>query len=119
MLPIGPAMKVTIYLNQDTSSKRGFLRDEILSFLREKGVGVGGATVLHPYAGFGSHGRLHKSDEGDVEGLHLPVMICFIETMEKTQSILPILQEMVTDGLIEAHPTEVLKSAKQEEKVIS
>lgn len=119
MLPVGPATKVTIYLNEDTGSAHGFLRDEILAFLQTKRVGVGGATVLHPYAGFGSHGRLHKIDEGDVAGLHLPVMIVFVEVAEKVRSILPDLLEMVTDGLVEAHPTEILKSATSIEKVLA
>jgi uncharacterized protein len=119
MLPVGPATKVTIYLNQDTGSEHGFLRDEILTFLQEKGVGVGGATVLHPYAGFGSHGRLHKVDEGDVARLHLPVVIFFVEAPEKVKSILPALLEMVTDGLVEAHSTEILKNIVGTEKVLS
>ena len=119
MLPVGSATKVTIYLNQDTGAGGGFLRDEILAFLQEKGVGVGGATVLHPYAGFGSHGRLHKSDEGDVTGLHLPVIIFFVETPEKVQAVLPTLLAMVTDGLVEAHPTEILKSITGTEKVLA
>jgi uncharacterized protein len=119
MLPVGPATKVTIYLNQDTGSGHGFLCDEILTFLQEKGIGVGGATVLHPYAGFGSHGRLHKVDEGDVGGLHLPVVIFFVETSEKVQSILPALLDIVPDGLVEAHPTEILKSIVGKEKVVS
>jgi PII-like signaling protein len=119
MLPVGPATKVTIYLNQDTSSAKGFLRDEILTLLRDREIGIGGATVLHPYAGFGSHGRLHKTDEGDVAGLHLPVVIFFIETVEKADSILPTLLDMVTDGLIEAHPTQILMSVAGKEKVVS
>jgi PII-like signaling protein len=119
MLSVGPATKVTIYLNQDTGSERGFLRDEILAFLQEKGVGVGGATVLHPYAGFGSHGRLHKVDEGDVARLHLPVVIFFVETTEKVNSVLAALLELVTDGLVEAHPTEILKSIVGKERVVS
>jgi PII-like signaling protein len=119
MLPSGPATKVTIYLNQDTGSGRGFLRDEILAFLKDRGVGVGGATVLHPYAGFGSHNRLHKADEGDVAGLHLPVLIFFVETTEKVNVILPTLLNMVTDGLVEAHPTEILKSVTGKERVVS
>jgi len=117
MLPLGPATKVTIYLNRDTSSSKGFLHDEILQSLQRNGIH--GATVLRPYAGFGVHGRLHKEDAGDVAGLHLPVVICFIETVEKIEAILPHLLEMVTDGLVEAHPTEVLKSISTGERVIS
>jgi PII-like signaling protein len=119
MLPAGPAIKVTIYLNQDTGSRHGFLCDEILALLQEKGVGVGGATVIHPYAGFGTHGRLHREREGDVAGLHLPVVITFVEDTAKVQSILPALLDMVTDGLVEAHSTEILKNVLGTEKVIS
>ena len=119
MLSPGPATKVTIYLNQDTRSSRGFLCDEILEFLQKNGVDGSGATVLHPYAGFGSHGRLHKSDEGDVGGLHLPVVIFVVDTQAKVEAILPALLEMVTDGLVEAHPTEILKSIAGKEKVVS
>jgi PII-like signaling protein len=119
MLPVGPATKVTIYLNQDTGSEHGFLRDTILGFLQGKRIGVGGATVIHPYAGFGSHGRLHKVDEGDVAGLHLPIVIFFVEESEKVKSILPALLDLVTDGLVEANPTTILKSVVGKEKVVS
>lgn len=119
MLPVGPAIKVNIYLNRDTGSTRGFLWEEVLDLLQEKHIGIGGATVLHPYAGFGSHGRLHKADQGDVAGLHLPVVISFIETSSKVDSVLPTLLDIVTDGLVEAHPTEILKSVAGKEKVIS
>lgn len=119
MQAVGSATKVTIYLNKDTGAKHGFLHDEILSYLQSNDVGIGGATVLHAYAGFGSHGRLHKSDEGDISGLHLPVVIFFVEEQAKVSAVLPALLEMVTDGLIEAHPTEILKSVAGSEKVLA
>jgi PII-like signaling protein len=117
MLPLGPATKVTIYLNRDTGSSNGFLHDEILQYLQKNGVH--GATVLRPYAGFGVHGRIHKKDAGDVAGLHLPVVICFIETAAKIEAILSPLLDMVTDGLVEAHSTEILKNISTGERVIS
>ncbi len=119
MLEVGPAIKVTIYLNQDTGSSRGFLRDEILALLQEKGLGIGGATVLNAYAGFGSHGRLHKVDEGDAGGLHLPVIIFFVDSPAKVNAVMPAILDLVTDGLVEAHPTEILKSIVGREKVLS
>jgi PII-like signaling protein len=117
MLPLGPATKVTIYLNRNTGSSDGFLHDEILQYLQTNGVH--GATILRPYAGFGVHGRLHKKDAGDVAGLHLPVVVYFIETAKKIVAILPPLLDMVTDGLVEAHPTEILKNISTGERVIS
>jgi len=112
MLPRGVARKITIHLNEDTASRHDFLYSEIFAFLRERGVA--GATLLRPAAGFGSHGRTH-STEGDSEREHLPVRIEFIETAEAADALLPALCELITDGLIEAHDTVVLKAAVREE----
>jgi hypothetical protein len=60
-----------------------------------------------------------KRMRGDVAGLHLPVLICFIETAQKVENILIPLLTMVTDGLVEAHPTEILKNISTGERVIS
>jgi PII-like signaling protein len=117
MLEAGPALKVTVHINQDTGSTHGFLTDDILTFLQDKGIA--GATVLRAHAGFGAHHRLHSSDVGDVAGLHLPVILYFIDEVAKVRSILPELLAMVTDGLVEAHPTEVLKVIHRPEKVLS
>ena len=117
MLEAGPALKVTIHLNRDTGAAHGFLADEILAFLQRHGIG--GATALQAWAGYGTHRQLHTSGAGDVEGLHLPVVIYFIERQSKVEAILDELLTMVTDGLIEAHPTRVLGSAASLEKVIS
>jgi PII-like signaling protein len=117
MLETGPALKVTVHMNQDTGSTHGFLTDDILVFLQDKGIA--GATVLRPYAGFGAHHRLHSIDAGDVAGLHLPVVVYFVDEVGKVRSILPELLAMVTDGFVEAHPTEVLKVIHRPEKVLS
>jgi PII-like signaling protein len=117
MLPIGPAVKVSVYLNEDTGAERGFLEAEILAYLQAEGVN--GATVHHAHAGFGTHRRLHTSGAGDVTGLHLPVVIQFVDTREKVAPILPALLAMVTDGLVEAHPTEILKNISTSARVIS
>jgi PII-like signaling protein len=117
MLQAGPALKITVHMNEDTGSKNGFLTDDILTFLQ--GKGIAGATVFRAHAGFGAHRRLHSSDAGDVAGLHLPVILYFVDEVAKVRSILPELLEMVTDGLVEAHPTEVLKDVGRPEKVLS
>jgi len=117
MLKAGPAMKVTVHLNQDTGSAGGFLYDDILQFLQNRDID--GATALRAHAGFGAHHRLHSSDAGSVAGQHLSVLIYFVDEVAKVRAILPELLTMVTDGLIEAHPTEVLKNITTAEKVLS
>lgn len=117
MLESGPALKVTIHLNRDTGAAHGFLVDEVISFLRR--IGVQGATVLQAYAGYGTHHHLHTSGAGDVAGLHLPVVIYFIERQEKFESIQAELLSLVDDGLVEVQPTTVLKNVASPGKVIS
>lgn len=117
MLETGPALKVTIHLNRDTGGPNGFLADDILAFLRQHGVE--GATAIQAHAGYGAHGRLHTAGAGDVEGLHLPIVLHFVEQQAKVDAILDELLAMVTDGLVEAHPTHVLRNIASSEKVIS
>jgi PII-like signaling protein len=109
VLSLGPAKKVTIHLNEDTSSRRDFLSREILSLLLKQGVA--GATVLRPESGFGSHHRLHSQEGGIDTAQHMPLRIEFIDTEESIRTFLPLLQELVTDGLIEAQDTVILKLA--------
>ena len=109
MLVPGPAKKITIHLNEDTSSRSDYLSQEVLLLLLSQGVA--GATLLRPEAGFGSHQRIH-TQEGDAESaLHMPLRIEFIDTAENVQKLLPLLQELVTDGLIEAQDTMILRAA--------
>jgi PII-like signaling protein len=112
MLTLGPAKKVTIHLNEDTSSSRDFLYREIFAFLLEQGVA--GASLIRPDAGFGIHRRMHSQHAEGVAGQHLPVRIEFVETLERFHALLPELFRLTTDGLIEAHDTTILKLASTE-----
>ena len=109
MLARGLAKKVTIHLNEDTSSRRDFLSREILALLLERNVS--GATVVRAESGFGSHHRVHTLGGGIDGDHHMPLLIEFIESEERVEALLPLLTDLVTDGLIEAHDTMVLKVA--------
>ena len=114
MLAAGVAKKVTIHLNEDTTARHDFLYNEIFTLLKERGVA--GATLIRPAAGFGTHHRLHSAEGGLAEKEHLPVRIEFIETQEAADAILPLLCELITDGLIEAHETTIIKAAARDER---
>jgi PII-like signaling protein len=107
VLAPGPAKKVTIHLNEDTSSRRDYLSREIVSLLLKHEVA--GATVLRPEAGFGTHRRMHTQEGGGDTAQHMPLRIEFIDTEKNIRALLPLLQELVTDGLIEAQDTVILK----------
>jgi uncharacterized protein len=114
VLTPGSAKKVTIHLNEDTSSRTDFLSREILTLLFDRGVA--GATVLRPEAGFGSHHQLHSPEGGIDTAHHMPLRIEFIDTVQNVESLLPLLNELLTDGMIEAHDTVVLKVATGTER---
>jgi PII-like signaling protein len=115
MLQPGPARKITIHMNEDTAARRGYLYNEVFVFLLDQGVA--GATVIRPEAGFGSRHRIHSVHAFGAEGLHLPIRIEFIESPERVAELLPLLSDMVRDGIIEAQETTILKIGSVEAQV--
>jgi PII-like signaling protein len=105
----GPAKKVTIHLNEDTSSRSDYLSREIISLPLKQGVA--GATLMRPEAGFGSHHRMHSQEPGMDSAQHMPLRIEFIDTEQNIQVLLPLLEDLLTDGVIEAQDTVILKAA--------
>jgi PII-like signaling protein len=117
MLNAGPALKVTIYLNDDTGSETAFLHQDLLAFLQRRGIE--GASVFRLYAGYGGNKRLHITGAGPVQGDHLPIIVTFVDSTQKIETVLPELLAMVSDGLVEAHPTQILKSVMNKATVIT
>jgi PII-like signaling protein len=113
MLQPGSAKKVTIYVNEDTQHHLSSLCDAILMFLLHKGVA--GATATRAMTGFGAHRQMHTT-KIEILTQHLPIRIEFVESPQKVDEILPTLCDMVTDGLIEVHDTEVVKVANKDHK---
>jgi hypothetical protein len=113
MLTKGPAKKVTIFVNEDTQHHMTALHESIMTFLMHKGVS--GATATRAHSGFGTHHLLH-TPKIEVMAEHLPMRIEFIETPEKVDEVLPMLYEMVSDGLIEVQDTTVVKFARRSAK---
>jgi hypothetical protein len=112
MLNSGAARKVTIYLNEDTSTGTDFIHEQVFSFLFLRGIA--GAIVLRPDAGFGEHHLRHGHDGQGMERRHMPVQIQFIEEPDIVDALLPELLELIVDGMIEMHDTVVLKAARRE-----
>lgn len=112
-LQYGPALKVTIHLNEDASSDRDFTYQQVFQFLFDKGVA--GASLIRPQESFGAHHQLHTREGYGGERRHLPVQVQFIETAETVNELLPQLCEIVRDGLVEMQETTIIKRGRQEE----
>lgn len=61
--------------------------------------GLGGASVWHGQAGFGSHSRVHTASLVDLAH-DLPVKVEIVDAEERIQAFLPVLDEMVAEGLV-------------------
>jgi len=114
LLAPGPAKKVTIHLNEDTTSQSDYLSREILSLLLREGVA--GATLLRPEAGFGYHHRVHSQEGGIDTAYHMPLRIEFVDAAQTVDRLIPSLLELLTDGMIEAHDTVILKAAVERDR---
>ncbi len=70
-------------------------------------MGMAGATVLHGVMGFGAHSRMHASHVLRLSE-NLPVVIEIVDTSERIEAFLPVLDEMVQEGLVTLEKVKVM-----------
>lgn len=70
--------------------------------------GFAGATVYHGVAGFGARSVVHTSHILRLSE-DLPVVIEVVDTEDHMQRLMPILDEMVPEGLVTMEKVRVLK----------
>jgi PII-like signaling protein len=81
------------------------LYQAIVERLREEGLA--GATVLRGIEGFGASSRLHTARILRLSE-DLPLVIEVVDVQDKIARALPILDEMVTEGLVTLERVEVI-----------
>ncbi len=69
---------------------------------------VAGATVYKAIAGYGPHKRFRKMKFLSRKG-ELPVLITVIDKEDKIREILPVLDDMLTQGIVVLSDVEVIK----------
>jgi hypothetical protein len=68
---------------------------------------LAGATALRGYLGFGAHSRIHTAKILRLSE-DLPVVVEIVDAPEKIEAFLPILDEMMDEGLVTVEPVKVL-----------
>jgi len=68
--------------------------------------GLAGATVLRGLEGYGAHSRLHKAKILRLSS-NLPLVVEIVDTEEKIQSFLPLIDDAVSEGLATVERVEV------------
>ncbi|HEY6150000.1 MAG TPA: DUF190 domain-containing protein [Gaiellaceae bacterium] len=74
---------------------------------RARAEGLAGATVLRGIEGFGADSRLHTARILRLSE-DLPVVIEIVDSSEQIERILPILDEMVGEGMVTVERVEVI-----------
>ncbi|HEX4077448.1 MAG TPA: DUF190 domain-containing protein [Rhizomicrobium sp.] len=69
---------------------------------------LAGATVLRGAAGFGQSGHLHKLSHFPMT-LQIPVIIEIVDSEDKIDAFLPLLDEMMESGLVTLEKAKVLQ----------
>jgi PII-like signaling protein len=86
----------------------------IVEFLRHEGVA--GASVFRGFEGFGSHHEFHVATMFG-SSRDLPILIEVVDTEEKIASIIPRIDEMVSEGAMTLERVEFRRfQARQEAK---
>ena len=100
------AVLLRIFIGESERSHGKPLYEAIVLKARE--LHMGGATVLRGPMGFGKSSRLHSAKILRISE-DLPVVIEIVESKEKIDSFMPVLDSMMGSGLITVEKVQVLK----------
>jgi len=102
----GRAKMVRIYVGEEDQWHGKPLYHAIVESLRSHDIA--GATVYRGILGYGAHRRFH-SQHWLTLSRDAPIMISVVDTEEKIRSYLPLLDEMVQEGLVVLSDVDVIK----------
>jgi len=76
--------------------------------LKARELHLGGATVLRGPMGFGKSSRLHTAKILRLS-MDLPMVIEIVDSEEKIQAFLPVLDQMMGGGMVTMEPVKVIE----------
>ncbi len=76
--------------------------------LKARELHLAGATVLRGPMGFGAKSRLHTAKILRLSE-DLPLIIEFVDSKEKLDTFMPLLDDMLRDGLVTLEPVQIIK----------
>jgi PII-like signaling protein len=102
----GTARLMRIYIGESDRWKDKPLYKALVEAMRANDIA--GVTVYRGILGYGAHRRVHKD-----KPLHLSrdcsIMLSVIDTEEKLQSFLPMVEQMVQEGLVVLSDVDIIK----------
>lgn len=102
----GKAKLMRIYISEDDTWHGKPLHEAILESLRANDLA--GATVYRGIYGYGAHRRFHK-EKALARAHDLPIMLGVVDEEEKIRAYLPLLDDMVQEGLVVLSDVDVIR----------
>jgi PII-like signaling protein len=102
----GKAKLMRIFLGEQDRWRGKRLHDAIVESLRAHDIA--GATVYRGIAGYGANSRLHKEKRMSLSS-DLPVMVSVVDEEARIRAYLPVLEQMLGDGLVVLSDVDVIK----------
>ncbi len=102
----GPGKLVRIYVGESDRWHGKALYNAIVE--RARSEGLAGATVTRGIEGFGANSRIHTTSILRLSE-DLPVKIEIVDVADRIDRFLPLLDEMVGEGLITVQDCEIVK----------
>jgi PII-like signaling protein len=107
----GKAKMLRIHFGEDDKWKDKPLYRAIVEKCRE--LDIAGATVFRGIEGYGASTLIRRTHHLSFSH-DAPVMVSVIDSEDKIQKLLPLLDDMVDEGLIAMSEVEVIKYVHQE-----
>lgn len=104
----GKAQMMRIYLSEEDRWKDKPLYKALVEAMRANDIA--GVTVYRGILGYGAHGHVHK-DKALLTTHHGSLMLSAIDTAEKLRAFLPIVDQMVEEGLVVFSDVDIIKYA--------
>jgi uncharacterized protein len=103
------AVLLRIFFGEDDRFERRPLHEAIVLKARE--MHLAGVTVLRGHIGFGHKSRIHTTKILRLSQ-DLPIVLEIVDTQEKIDAFLPLLDGMMSSGLVTLEKVQVLQYGK-------
>ena len=107
----GKAKLLRIHFGEDDKWNGQALYKAIVEKCRE--FDIAGATVYRGIEGYGASTLIHRSHRLSLSH-DAPVMVSIVDSEEKIRRLIPLLDEMVDEGLMAVSDVEVIKYVHQD-----
>ncbi|MEA5567888.1 DUF190 domain-containing protein [Anabaena sp. UHCC 0399] len=100
--------QLTIYIGESNHWHHQPLYMAIIETARQRGLA--GATVTRAIAGYGKNSTIHTTQLWELSA-DLPIVVTIIDSEKAIADFIPLVQEMVKDGLVALQTVEIIHHA--------